>query len=455
MMRIFGKLLTIILFLVFSLLSAVSVADEGGHVFDIKEVVSASGITAWLLEDSSTPAISLSFYMQGRGAVSDPLDKRGGMNLLAHLLNQGAGDLDSQAFEKRLNDLSVRMDFSVGRDNFYGSMRSLRRYWRESGELLRLSLTSARLDADDFQRVKKVLASELRQAEKNPTDKVGKLLWRYALADSTYAEPPAGTSTSLSNLSLSDIKERYQSLSRQGLFIGVAGNISAVELGISLDRIFADLPMTSTTAKLIPDTVLELRNAGKLTWAKQDIPQSQIAFLHSGIGRDDPDFFTAHVLNYIVGGSVFSSRLGLELREKRGLAYSVNSGLYPLKHIPLMLGWMATRNENTSEAIALIKSIWKDAATGNFTKDELHKARQYLLGSFVVHFTNTQALANLLAFLQREGYERNYFKYRTDKLNAITIARLNQTAKRLFKPNELTFAVVGNPKNLKFNHQNE
>ncbi len=413
---------------------------------EIQEVISDGGIKAWLFHDATAPTVAMRFYVSSAGAVSDPEGKRGAMNLLSSLLTQGAGELDSQAFQKRLNDLSVSMNFSVGRDNFSGSVKSLKKYWGEASELLRLSLTDAKLSQADFKRIKKIQLSNLQQNEKQAGSRAGNLLWQYVFADDPYALSADGTVQSLKRVTLKDVKAQYKRLSKQDLYIGVAGAISAEELRTSLDEIFGDLPNEKQAASYTETATFH--NQGKIALATQDVPQTQIAFMHKGIAQDDEDFFTAYLLNHIIGGSVFSSRLGKEVRELRGLAYSISSDLHNLDRAPVILGWGATNNEKASETIALIKSIWAEAAEGKFTQSELDKARQYLLGSYVVGLTNTQAKAGWLAYLQRENYSTDYIEYRKKRFNAITLTDLQKVAKRLFAPASLTFAVAGQPENL-------
>ncbi len=413
---------------------------------DVQEVVSDGGIKAWLIHDVTAPTVAMRFYVSSAGAVSDPEGKRGTMNLLSSLMTQGAGDLSSQAFQKRLNDLSLSLNFSVGRDNFSGSIKSLKKYWKDASELLRLSLTDAKLTQADFKRIKKIQLSNLQQDEKQPGTRAGNLLWQYVFVDDPYALPSAGTVESLKRITLRDVKAQYKRLSKQDLHIGVAGDISAEELKISLDEIFGNLPDEKQEASFTEMAVFH--NQGKIALAKQDVPQTQIAFMHKGIGQDDEDFFTAYLLNHIIGGSIFSSRLGKEVRELRGLAYSINSDLHNLDRAPVILGWGATNNEKASQTIALIKSIWEDAAAGKFTQSELDKARQYLLGSYVVGLTNTNAKAGWLAYLQRQNYGTDYIEYRKSRFNAITLADLQRVSKRLFSPASLTFAVSGQPENL-------
>ncbi len=413
---------------------------------EVQEVVSEGGIKAWLIQNDVAPTISISFYFASAGAVNDPEGKRGAMNLLASMMTKGGGDLNSTAFEKRLNDLSVSMNFATGRDNFSGSMRSLKKYWNEASELLRLSLTEASLKQQDFKRTKKILLSNLQQGEKRAGTRAGNLLWQYVFADDVYALPPEGTVESFKKITLKDVKTQYKRLSKEDLYISVAGAISAEELKNSLDKIFGKLPDKKQATNFTEEATLH--NQGKIILAKQDIPQTQIAFMHAGIARDDEDFFTAYLLNHIIGGSVFSSRLGKEVRESRGLAYSISSDLHSLDRAPMILGWGATNNEKASQTIELIKTIWQEASEGQFTQTELDKARQYLLGSFVVALTNTRSLANWLAYLQRENYGTDYIEYRKKRFNEVDLADVKRVAKRLFSPTSLTFAVVGMPENL-------
>ena len=181
---------------------------------------------------------------------------------------------------------------------------------------------------------------------------------------------------------------------------------------------------------------------------RRKAPQSTLRFSLPGIARHDADFITGAVVNHILGGGVFSARLFKEVREKRGLAYSVWTQLHANDHTALFSGGTSTKNERAAESLQVIEEeINKIAETGP-TAEELAKAQKYMIGSYALRFdTSTKIAANLVS-LQTDGYPVDYLDRRNGLIAAVTLDDARRVAKRLFDHERLLVAVAGKPSGL-------
>ena len=234
-------------------------------------------------------------------------------------------------------------------------------------------------------------------------------------------------------------------MARDRLTIGVVGDISAADLGPLLDKTFGALP-ASTKIATVPETMP--KGAGLLKVVEKSIPQSRVMFGAPGLKRDDPDWYAAYVLNYVLGGGGFSSRLNEEVREKRGLAYSVYSYLYPLDHAAIHLGGVGTQNQRVEEALKVIKEQIARAGEAGITVDELANAKTFLNGSFPLRLTSSGRIARLLRAIQRENLGLDYLERRAVLINSVTLEDIRRVAKRLLRPENLLIVVVGQPAGL-------
>ncbi|MEO1611469.1 MAG: pitrilysin family protein, partial [Pseudomonadota bacterium] len=407
----------------------------------IQKVVSPGGIEAWLVEEQAIPIISIEIQFEG-GAVLDPAGKEGVSNLLAGLLEEGAGDLDAVGFAEAADALAARYGFGSGRESFSVSAAMLAENRDASVDLLRLALTAPRFDEEPVTRVKRQIVSGLRSSETNPNAIASKAFNAAAFPGDAYGRVADGTVESVSALTVEDLNEARQTqLNVATAKIGVVGAITAEELGPLLDRLLGDLP-NEPRESLAP---VEFSAPPGVTVIDLDIPQSVAMFGHEGILRDDPDFIPAYVLNYVFGGGGFSSRLTVEVREKRGLSYSVYSYLLPMDRAGMIVGGVATSNEQMAKSIEVIQDEWRKIAEEGITEAELERAKRYLTGAYALRFDSNAKIANILVGLQAAGLPIDYPETRNALVEAVTMEDIKRVAARLMKPEELSIVVVGRP----------
>lgn len=408
----------------------------------VERVVSPLGIEAWLVQEKNVPLIAMQFAFNG-GAAQDEVGKEGTAYLLSGMLDEGAGDLTSTQFQEKIEEIAIRLSFEASRDNFSGKFQTLSERKDEAFDLLKLAITQPRFDQDAIDRVRLQIISGLKFEENNPNNVATRTWFKNSFGEHPYARPTKGTETSLKALSQDDLKVVHKKIfSRENLKISVVGDISPEELGVLIDKVFGDLPLKSG--------VTDVAEAEPVFGPKVDnvimgIPQSVVQFGHQGLKRDDKDFIPAYILNYIMGGGGFASRLMEEVREKRGLAYSVYSYLYPLKHSALVLGGVATKNSSVPEAMDLIKKEFSRMANDGPSEEELKNAKNYLTGSYALRFDTSSKIASQLLWIQVEGLGMDYIDKRNEMINAVSMSQIRDVAKRLFQGDKLRFVVVGQP----------
>ncbi len=411
----------------------------------IQKVTSPGGITAWLVEDRTVPLIALRFAFAG-GASQDPADKPGVANFLSGMLDEGAGDMSARAFQEKLDELAIRLDFDVSRDHFIGSFQTLTRNREAAVSLLRLALTKPRFDADAVARIRGQILSGLKFDATDPDKQASRAWFRLAFGDHVYGRPVRGTQESVARITADDLRAYMaKTFAKANLTIAVVGDIDAKTLGDILDEIFGTLPAEPKLTP-VPEAPPLLGPKEKLVTLA--VPQSVATFGFQGIKRKDPDFIPAYVLNYILGGGGFSSRLMEEVREKRGLAYSVYSYLYPLEHSALFLGGVATKNAAIQKSLAVIRQVLTDLKENGPTEAELEDAKRYLTGSYALRFDSSDKIANQLLWIQVEKLGIDYVDRRNGLIEAVTLADVRKVAKRLLRPEALIVTIAGNPQGL-------
>lgn len=411
----------------------------------VQRVISPGGIEAWLVEDHLVPVLAVEFAFRGGSAV-EPEGKEGLAEMASALQDEGAGELDSQAFQQRLQDLAIRLKFDAGRDSYGGSLKTLTENRDQAFRLLRLALTEPRFDPEPVRRIRGQLLAILAREAEDPDTIAGRTFSRAVFPGHPYGRAPKGTPETINGITAEDLRGFVaRHLARDNLVIGVTGDIDAATLAPLIDATFGGLP---EVARVPPVAEATPAATGRVQVVDKGIPQAVVVFGHAGLKRDDPDYIAAYVLNYILGGGGFTSRLVTEVREKRGLAYSVYSYLQPMDHAALIVGGVATENARAGQSIELIRAEWRRMRESGPTAEELEDAKTYLTGSYPLRFTKTDRIARILVGLQLDRLGIDYIERRNGLIEAVTLDDVRRVANRLLDPEALSFTVVGRPEGL-------
>jgi zinc protease len=404
----------------------------------IQHLISPGGIEAWFVQDATVPLIAMEYAFAG-GAAQDPADKPGVGNLVSDLLDEGSGELDSKTFHERLDRRAIELSFSVTRDYFRGSLRMLRDNKDEAFDLLRMSLTSPHFDSVDVERIRSQVMSGLKRDTVNPNALAGRKFLELAYGDHPYGRQATGTLETVPTVTVADMKDYVRRvLAKDTLKIAVVGDIDPASLGKLLDQTFGGLP---AKAELVPVPDVVATKPPQRAFIPLDVPQTVITFGGPGVMRHDPKFMAAYVVNHILGGGGLSSRLYHEVREKRGLAYSVYDALLWMDHSALFIGNTGTRADRAGETMDAIDKEIRRMAEDGPTQQELDEAKSYLKGSQMLALDTSSKLASGLLQYQLDKLPIDYIEKRNAIVDAVTLDEAKQAAKRLWSQGLVTVIV--------------
>lgn len=426
------------------LLSLPSLARaEAERFLDIREITTPAGLSVWMVEDHSVPIVALRFAFSGAGSARDPEDRQGLVMMLSSTLDEGAGDMDAAAFQKALADRSISLSYSAGRDDFSGSVRMLSRERETAFDLLRLSLSAPRFEDDALERMRNANIARLRSSLSDPNWIASRVMNDIAFAGHPYAQNSGGTISGLRAVEADDLRAHMRDyLTRDRLRIAIAGAITAEEVAQLVDHAFAHLPATGAGGAL-PDGAVQGR--GRVAWYENDAPQTVIQMMQPGLRRGDADWPAAQVMNFILGGSGFGSRLMEELREKRGLTYGVRTGFITMEKIPVLSLSTATANDSVVEVLDLIRAEWTRMAAEGLSAAEIDSAKAYLIGSMPLSLSSTDAIAGMVLGLRVDGLPPTYLDEISARIDAVTPDDVRRVAGQWLDADGLVTVLVGRP----------
>ncbi|MET2831240.1 pitrilysin family protein [Mesorhizobium shangrilense] len=402
---------------------------------------SENGINAWLVEDHTVPIIASRFVFDG-GTTQDPVGKEGLASLMTGLFAEGAGDLDSDAFQVKLEDAGAEMSFKAQRDRIYGSMRMLSEQQNAAFDLLRLAVNRPRFGQEPIDRIRAQVLSGIIANERDP-ESIAQRKWLRAIYGThPYSRPGEGTKKSLAGITPADLGAFHKAIfARDGLHVAVVGDIDAKTLSKKLDQLFGDLPQKQTLAP-VADVDLKL---GQQVEVNYDLPQTLLQLAYPGVKRSAPDFYAAELLNEILGGSPVTSRLWEEVREKRGWTYGAYSSLVDHQHSNALVVTTATRSDRAAGTLSLVRKVVKQMAEEGPTESELEASKKYLIGAYAIrNLGSSSSSAATLVEWQLDKLGIDYIQRRADLIDQVTLDQVKAAAKKLLSA-EPAIMVVGPP----------
>ena len=430
--------------LIYALVLTVMAALPARAEVNIQEVTSPGGLKAWLVEEPSIPFVALDVRFRGGASLEGP-DKRGAINLMTALLEEGAGAMDARAFARAAEGLASSFRFSVDDDALAVSAQFLTENQDASVALLKEALQNPRFDAEAIDRVRGQVLSGIRSSEKDPDDIARKTMDGLLYGDHPYGSSLSGSVETVTALTRDDLVAAHADvLARDRVFIGAVGDITPDALGLLLDDLLGGLPEKGAAMP----AVAEVRIPSGVTVVDFPTPQSVAIFAQKGIKQKDDDWFAVTVMNQVLGGGSFESRLMDEVREKRGLTYGVYSYLVPMDLAETFQGSVSSANDRIGEAISVIRDEWVKMAEKGVTQQELDDAKTYITGSYPLRFDGNQRIASILVGMQMLDLPIDYIPTRNDKVEAVTLEDVQRVAGELLDPEGLAFVVVGQPEGL-------
>lgn len=428
------------LYFLFILCLSLVVVDQASAL-KIHEITTPKGIKVWFVEEKSLPIISMAFAFEG-GSANVPSGQEGVASFATEVIFEGAGDLSAHDFKEKMEELGIQMSLSADLDYVRGSLRTILDHKEDAFKLLKSVLTKPRLDDKSVELIRSQLITYVRNLQKDPNYVVAKKVKETLFKGHPYGREQAGTIQSIQKIQKKDIKAFLdREFRREGLKVAVCGNIDPKDVPTMVDDIFGDLP----APKVIPPLQeVSLQFPGTVIVQKEPFPQSVCLFLQQGLSPKDPQYTKLALLCDMLGATP-TSRLWMEVREKRGLAYYVATMIDYHRYSKYFGGYTGCENARVKEAVEIIRAEWQKAAEGNFTSQELNHSKESLIESFALAFADTLSTTNVLLGYFLNDFTPQYIYDRPKRIGSVSIEELNAFAKSFMTPKQLTFFIVGEP----------
>jgi len=403
--------------------------------------VTSRGVKAWVITDNSLPIVAVKLSFKNAGFAYDPAAKQGLAYFVASTLNEGAGEWDSQAFQKALDENAIQMQFAADADNFYITLKTISSNLDLALKMLSAALTNPHFNGDDVQRVRAQIATMISKSDEEAGFLAGKKFNEIMFKNHPYSNLEMGSLTSVAAITPDDLINYIATkFARQNLVVGIVGDVDANLAETIVREIAGNLPLKPSFAAIkavesFPSNIVQNVHINN--------PQTTIIFGSKGIKRSDPNFFAAYMLDHILGGDGFESRLVNIVREKNGMAYYIGTSLHNADYADLWLGSVGTKANQTAQVIDLIKKEYKKMADKGVTQKELDAAKSYITGSFALNVDKIEKLASYLVMMQLEDLWLEYLEKRNSYVDAVTLEQVNTLAKALISAESLVFVTAG------------
>ena len=411
---------------------------------DVAEIVAPkSGIKAYWMQETSNPIVSMSFVFANSGSVRD--EKKGTANFTASMLSEGTEKLNSQSFKEKLEDYAISISFGADKDDFSGSMVTLKENLRLATDLLHDAVVAPRMDEADFIRTKNQILQSLDYLRERPQHRLNEAVNKEIFGSHAYANEVLGKTADVKGMSIADLKTFIKNnLTKDRLYVGVAGDISREEVEKLIDDIFNDLPEQGSDKEIKAPSVDFSARAVNVEDSK--LPQVLSAVVAPSVPRLDRDFYPLYIANYVFGGAGLNSRVNQAAREKEGLTYGAYTSMSMLQQSPLLVGGFSTTPQNFAQMSKIFAEEWQKMGENGISEEELASAKNYLVNSYNLRFADIGTLADILVSMQRENLGLDFLQKRNSYVEQVTLERVNRVAKQYFSPKKLIMINMGNIK---------
>lgn len=424
--------------------STLQVEVHDGEFATIQQFTTPGGVSVWLVEEPSIPILSLRMAWQA-GETNDPEGLEGLTGAMVYHMNEGAGELDAQGFFKRMEELNMSFACGASNESTYCNASMLTDSASDSFDMITLAFAEPRFDDGPFERFLREQEVGLQTRETNPQYLASRARAAAMYPDHAYARDSSAESLAAMTQEAMRV-QKDQLMVQEGMLVTAVGAMSPQELAPLIDRAVAGLPATSKTAETADVVLAEAVAAPVVIDLPQ--PQSLVTFAAPAMKREDPDFYTAVVLNYTFGGGGFESRLMKDLRVEKGLTYGVYTQVSSEDKIQLWSGGGQTKNESAGEFIAGIKENMTKMVADGMTEEELSAAKAYLTGSYPLGFDSNAKIAARMMGVRLDGLPVDFFDKRNAMVDGVTLDDVNRVAAEYLDPTNFTFIVVGQPDGL-------
>ncbi|MBV5338302.1 MAG: insulinase family protein [Deltaproteobacteria bacterium] len=448
------KRLLLSLILLLSLLVSVAAAGEAlsnprtmkfpelsFQIPQAERVVLDCGMPVYLLRDTELPIINMTAMVRV-GSVYEPAAKSGLSGIAGVVMRSGgAGGVTAEAMDDELEFMASGVESGIGIDMGTVSLTSLKKNFSRTLQIFSHVLLSPDFNEKRLEIARRQTVESLRRQNDDPKEIADREISRAIYAGHPLADIPTFASVgAISRQDLVDFHRRFYRL--DNMILSVSGDFDRTELLKELNSTFiAGKSRSALTLPEIPQPKQLFRSV--LLYGKKDINQSVIRMGHLGLNKNNPDIYAVRLLDYILGGS-FTSRLTMEIRTNRGLAYNVGSHFdIGRRFTGSFVAETETKAESTIKAINLMKSIIAGVTKEPVSDAELNAAREYMINSFMFSFTTPASIVSQRARLEYYGYPDGYLERYRDNIAKVTKADILEAARKHLKPDAFKLVVIG------------
>ncbi|HKQ31040.1 MAG TPA: pitrilysin family protein [Burkholderiales bacterium] len=401
-----------------------------------------NGARVYFVEARELPMMQLRVAFDAAGA-RDPKDKSGLAKLTNGMLNEGAGDLSTDEIAIRLEELGAELGTSSGRDIATVDLRTLTDpvLMEPALDVFVKVLSAPTFLQRNFERERARAVVAVAQENQSPGSVAQKRFMRTIYGNHPYAPDPTGDEESLKRITREDLVEHYQRyyVGRNALMV-IVGDLSEAEAQRVARKTVGTLPAGAAAPSLPMPAPLASTQLNEIEFPSS---QSHVLIGQPGITRSDPDYFPLYVGNYIFGGGGLVSRLSDEVREKRGLSYSVYSDVIPLRVPGLFLMSLQTRNAQRREANTVVRSTLDDFRRDGPTAEELQAAKKNITGGFPLRLDSNRKITEQVVTIAFYGLPLDYLEEFPRRVEAVTAAQIRDAFQRRIDPQRMATVIVG------------
>lgn len=389
------------------------------------------------------PIVDIRFVFRAGAARDGALP--GLARLTNRLLDEGAGQYDAREFSERLAATGALLDTGSERDMAWVGLRSLTepRYYEPAMDLLGLVLSDPRFDDAALAQQKTRATVAVQRRLERPSALADEAFYRALYGDHPYASPPGGTTETIAAIERADVVgffDRYYVLDNATIVL--IGDLTSAEARALVDRLVAKM-RRGKTAPDIP--AVPARDQAYTEHVPYDSLQTHVRVGQPGVARGDPDYFALLVGNHVLGGGGLVSKLFEEVREKRGLSYSVYSTFNPMAEAGPFTAALQTGREQTAEALGVLTDTIERFVDEGPTEAELAAAKKNLVGGFPLRVASNDKVLEYLAMIGAYDLPLDYLETFRDNVAAVTVADVRDAFERRVTPERFVTVVVGAP----------
>jgi zinc protease len=431
--RVFLILIMSLLVFCFSLFTDV-------YALDVKRTVLPNGLTVLHVERHNLPIVMVTLLVKASPLDETP-DKAGLANLTAELLTEGTKKRTASEISDDIDFIGASLGASTDSDFTTISLSVLKKDVVKGFETFSDVVLNPVFPEEEVSRIKELIKGSLRQNEEEPSFVAAKAFKKAVYGELPYGRLVSGSPETIDALKREDIVRFYSSYYKpKNSYLSVVGDLTENELSSLVAKFLAGWkPFEVPPRKLIRNPVSGVRTI----LIDRDLTQANILLGHVGISRGNPDYYAVSIMNYILGGGGFSSRLMQTVREEKGLAYDIHSFFAPLKEGGLFEVGVQTKNASTSTVIGLAKEQIERIRKERVSDRELEGAKAYLTGSFPRRLDTDRKIADFLVAVEFYGLGLDYVKEYPRYINSVTGDDVLRVARKYLKPTDLVTVVVG------------